>query len=278
MVYMALLGWVAQTKAREGFVMYRLSTAASIRGNPFDIVADPFVAGEGLPFAQVFPAGAIERAFAQDHGLFGQQDIFSTPVVLWAFLAQVLRGGKGAACAAAVADIAVYMQQTGQRVPSGDTGDYCRARAKLDPAALRRLVAQTARQLDDHAPAGWHWHGRHAKLVDGFTFTLPDTPANQAAFPQPTSQVPGVGLPLARACAVLSLATGALHDLAIGPYQGKQTGETALLRQLLESMDAGDVVVFDRYFCSFLMLALLKGRGADACTRLHQGQIGRAHV
>lgn len=250
--------------------MYRLKAARSIRKNPFDVVADPFVQDEGLPFAQVLTGQTIQRAFAQEGALFGQKDIFSTQVVLWAFLAQVVRDGKGAACASAVADIAVYMQQTGQGVPSGDTGDYCRARAKLNPAALRTLVAQTARQLEDQAPDNWHWHGRHAKLVDGFTFTMPDTPENQASFPQQATQLPGVGLPIARACAVLSLATGAIDDLAIGPYEGKQTGETALLRHILDGFREGDVVVFDRYFCSFMMLALLKLRGVDACTRLHQ--------
>ena len=96
-----------------------------------------------------------------------------------------------------------------------------------------------------------------------------DTPANQKAFPQLSSQHAGVGLPLARACAVLSLATGALVDLAVGPYQGKQTGETALLRQLYASLQAGEVAVFDRYFCSYWIFAELQAAGVEVCTRLH---------
>ena len=236
----------------------------------FQDVVEPFLQQPGLPFADVMSAEAIEQAFAERDGLFATDAVFSTPIVLWAFLAQVLRDGKGAACATAVADIATYLQQTGRRPPSGDTGDYCRARAKLDPAALRDLVGQAARQLDEQAPAEWLWRGRHAKLVDGFTFTMPDTPANQDAFPQQNTQDPGVGLPIARACVVLSLATAAMCDLAIGPYQGKETGETALLRDILDTIDPGDVIVFDRYYCSYMMLALLKLRGVDVCTRLHQ--------
>ena len=238
--------------------------------NGFDTVAAPFLQAPGLPFAQVLSAEAIEAAFADRGALFATDAIFSTPIVLWAFLAQVLHDGKGAACAAAVADIATYMQQTGQPSPCGDTGDYCRARAKLDPAALRELAVQAARQLDAQARPDWLWRGRCAKLVDGFTFTMPDTPANQQVFPQQKTQATGVGLPIGRACAVLSLATAAIHDLAVGPYQGKQTGETALLRSMLDSLDPGDVVVFDRYYCSFMMLALLTLRGVDGCTRLHQ--------
>jgi len=218
----------------------------------------------------VLSAADIEQAFAHRDALFATDATYSTPVVLWAFLAQALRDGKGAACAAAVADIATYMKQIGGPVPSGDTGDYCRARAKLDPEALRELVRRSARQLDAQAPQEWLWHGRHAKLVDGFTFSMPDTVENQQAFPQPKTQAPGVGFPMARASVVLSLATAAICDLAIGPYEGKETGETALLRTLLDGLDAGDVVVFDRYYCSYMMLAALVARGVDVCTRLHQ--------
>ncbi len=250
--------------------MYTVNTDRDVRKNPFDLVADSFLQEEGLPFARVLSADDIQRAFAQSNALFAQEDIYSTQVVLWAFLAQVLRDGKSAACASAVADIAMYMQQSGNIVPSGDTGDYCRARAKLAPSALRQLVGQTARQLESGAEDAWLWHGRHAKLVDGFTFTMPDTPVNQNAYPQMKSQKPGVGFPIARACAVLSLATAAIHDLGVGPYEGKETGETALLREIVDCLDQGDIAVLDRLFCSFMVLAGLKLRGVDVCTRLHQ--------
>jgi len=250
--------------------MYSVETHRSPGNNRFDTVAEPFLQQSGLPFAEVLTGEAIERAFAQQDALFAEEDIFCTSIVLWAFLAQVLRGGKGAACAAAVADIATYLQQTGGRVPSGDTGDYCRARSKLNLTALRGLVGEVAEQLQDGADPSWHWHGLHAKLIDGFTFTMPDTPENQAAFPQQKSQRPGAGFPIARACAVLSLATAAIHDLNIGPYEGKETGESALLRGILNCLKAGDVAVFDRYFCSFMMLAILRLSGVHFCTRLHQ--------
>ena len=243
------------------------------RGRPknrFDAVAEPFLQQPGLPFAQVLTAEAIERAFTQNGALFAQDDVFSTQIVLWAFLAQVLRGGKGGACAAAVADIATHLQQAGGDAPSGDTGDYCRARAKLDRAALRDLAVGAGRQMEQAADPSWLWHGLHAKLIDGFTFTMPDTPANQRVYPQQKNQRPGAGFPIARACAVLSLATAAICDLNLGPYQGKETGESALLRGMLEGLEEGEVAVFDRFFCSFMMLAMLRLRGVHFCTRLHQ--------
>jgi hypothetical protein len=250
--------------------MFTLAAAPRAGNHSFQTVREPFLEQAGLPFAQVLSAPDIEQAFRDQAGLFGQDDIFSTQVVLWAFLAQVLRDGKGAACASAVADIATYCQQMGLAVPCGDTGDYCRGRAKLRQPALRRLVGQAAEDLEQQADPAWLWHGLHAKLVDGFTFTMMDTPANQGQFPQNKAQVPGVGLPIARVCAILSVATAAIQDVAVGPYEGKETGESALLRSLLEDFDEGDLVVFDRYFCSYMMLALLQRRGVQACTRLHQ--------
>ena len=208
--------------------MIILPTDSTDPKNKFSTISEAFLQRKGLPFSNVLSPESIQKAFLDENGMFGQQDLFSTQIVLWAFLAQTLRDGKGAACSQAVADIATYRVQTGRRPPAGDTGDYCRARAKLSPAALRRLVVDSARQINSCTEASWRGKGLHAKLVDGFTFTMPDTPTNQKAFPQLTSQTPGVGFPIARACVVLSLATASICDMAFGPYQGKETGETAL--------------------------------------------------
>jgi hypothetical protein len=252
--------------------MTTIPTDAADSNHTFSTISEAFLQQPGLPFADVLSPEFIRQAFAEENGLFAQDKLFSTQIVLWAFLAQTLRDGKGAACSQAVADIAAYMQQTGQPIPSGDTGDYCRARAKLNLAALRRLVVDAARQMARSAQTTWLWKGLHAKLVDGFTFTMADTPANQEPFPQLTSQAVGVGQPIARACVVLSLATASVCDAAIGPYAGKETGETALLRQILETFRDNDVIVFDRYYCSYMMMALLVARGLHVCARLHQGR------
>ncbi len=94
------------------------------RKSRFDAVAAPFLrgGGEGLPFADVLNAESIEHAFSAEDGLFAQDDIFSTDITLWAFLAQTLRDGKGASCTSAVAEITTYMLQTGQQPPAGGTG------------------------------------------------------------------------------------------------------------------------------------------------------------
>ncbi len=253
--------------------MTTLRTPATSFKKRFEIVTQPFLQEAGLPFASVLDAQTIQQAFREQGALFGQQDLFSTQVVLWAFLAQTLKDGKGAACAAAVADIATYMLQTGQKPPSGDTGDYCRARAKLNLQALQGLVRQSAQHLEKRANPTWLWKGLHAKLVDGFTFTMPDTPANQEVFPQHPSQPVGVGFPIACVCSVVSLATACVCDLALGRYKGKETGETALLRTILDGFDENDLIVFDRYYCSYMMLAMLIAQKNHVCTRLYHSRI-----
>ena len=236
----------------------------------FQKVVDAFLVGEGLPFANILSAERIERIFAKHGCLFGLKGVYTTAIMVWSFLSQVLRDGKEASCQAAVARVVSYCQTQGLAAPTEDTGDYCRARAKLSEAALHELSGEVAEELEQAAEPSWLWKRRHhAKLIDGFTFTMPDTPQNQAQYPQQKAQQPGVGLPIARAVAILSLATACVMDLAIGPYQGKETGETALLRSLFASLAAGDIAVMDRYYCSFMMIALLLSQGTQTCARKH---------
>ena len=235
----------------------------------FHQVVASFLSQPGLPFASILSAERIERIFAKHGNLFGGGAIYSTALMVWAFLSQVLRDGKEASCQAAVARVVAYRQQLGETTPTEDTGDYCRARAKLSEAALRDLTVEVAAELQEQSDPQWLWKGLHAKLIDGFTFTMPDTQKNQAEYPSPKTQKKGVGLPIARAAAIVSLATACVMDLAIGPYSGKQTGETALLRELLPSLGSGELAVMDRYYCSFMMIALLRGQGVQVCTRMH---------
>jgi putative transposase len=247
----------------------------SRRGNDdFHRVASSLLLEKGLPLGSILPAAEIERIFRRHEGLFGDtyNGVYNTAVVLWAFLSQVLADGKMRGCTAAVARVIDFAIMTDQDPPSTDTGVYCTARQKLDEKALYELVVETAAKIELATPDDWLWHDRHAKLVDGFTTIMPDTPANQGEFPRQKESKTGVGFPIMRACVILSLATACVIDAAFGPYSGKQTGEMALFRQLLDSFQAGDVAVFDRYYSSYTTLALLMLRDVDACARLHQSR------
>ncbi len=107
------------------------------------------------------------------------------------------------------------------------------------------------------------------KVVDGTTTRLPDTPKNQRAYPQPRSQQPGCGFPLLKLVGVFSLSTGALLDYAKG---NKHQHELSLLRRLLHLFKAGDLVLADRGFSTYTLLALLLGGGVQGLFRLHQAR------
>ena len=197
------------------------------RGGNFQQIVRGFLRDDGLPFASVLSADRIAKVFVKHAGLFGFTGVYSTAMVLWAFLNQVLSDGKAAACQAAVASISSHCLLRGQTPPTNDTGDYCRARAKLSEPAVAELGRDVARELEEQADESWLWKGRHAKLVDGFTFTMPDTKKNQAEYPQNPAQKPGIGFPIARAVAVISLTTACVLDAAMGPYSGKATSPVA---------------------------------------------------
>lgn len=147
---------------------------------------------------------------------------------------------------------------------------YCRACAKLPGSVLKRLALQTGRNLEEQITDDWLWHGRRVTLVDGTTLTMPDTVDNQKAYPQPSSQKPGCGFPMIRMVVLMSLATAALLDMTLAPYAGKETGETALLRRLLEDLKPGDILLADRYYCNYWLVAMARARGVDVVFRMHQ--------
>lgn len=151
-----------------------------------------------------------------------------------------------------------------------NNGPYCRARARLALNLVERIGREVGKRLCDSQPEVWRWRGREVKLVDGTTISMPDTPKNHAEFPQNVSQKPGLGFPLVRLVAIVSLSCGAVLEWATGPCEGKGTGETALLWQLTHRLQAGDVVIADRYFSSYFMLAWLIRHGVDVVVRQHQ--------
>lgn len=105
-------------------------------GVSFQKIVDAFLVGEGLPFAEILSAERIDRVFAKHDCRFGLHGIYTTALMVWSFLSQVLRDGREASCQAAVARVVSYCEQSGIGSPTSDTGDYCRAGSKLSEAAL----------------------------------------------------------------------------------------------------------------------------------------------
>jgi len=160
-------------------------------------------------------------------------------------------------CSAAVARVIVLLVALGKDPCSDNTGAYCRARAQLPAAIIRRLTTDVADGCAHRLPPRWLWKRRHVKRIEGTTVSLPDTPANQAASPPAHTHKEGVGFPSARLVVLLALATAMVTAMAMGAYAGTETGEPALRRELLERLEQGDVVRADRCYGSYFMIARL---------------------
>ena len=222
---------------------------------------------DALPFHEILHAEMVESALDSSGVTFNER-VYTPFITLCLSLCQVIDPDHS--CRAAVARLIVWLAVNGRKPCSPETGSYSVARQRLPLGVIVELVHQAARKVEAGAADEWLWKGREVSLVDGSTVSMPDTPENQAAFPQSRSQGAGLGFPVARLVAIIALATGVVRDLAMGPCKGKETGELALFRTLLDRLEAGEIVLGDRYFASYFMLAALRQRGVDALFRMHQ--------
>src|ERR1035437_4242739 len=190
-----------------------------------------------------------------------RERLYPPTVALSMFKRQVL--GDYGSCQKAVNGWAAQRAAEGLSPCSVRTGGFCRARQRLPVEMVSTLTRETGRLLSQKALAHWLWRGRAVKLVDGTGISMPDTPENQERYPQPSTQAPGVGFPLARLVMVICLATGAALDVAIGPYSGKGSGELGLVRGLLEGFYPGDVMLADALYCNYFLIATLMAAGVD---------------
>ena len=250
--------------------MVSIPASPGIRSFTFKDALQGFLVHDDLPFASILDSERICEVFRKHKSLFG--GIYHTTIVLWAFLGQVLRDGKEASCQSAVGRITAFLIRAGKASPTADTGDFCKARAKLSEFAIKQICIEVGTGAEQQMDSKQLWKNRNAYLVDGFTFQMPDTPKNQEAYPQHTAQKPGLGFPISRVTGLISLATGATTNMALGKYKGKGTGETSLFKQLLGSLKKGDVVAADRHYCSYWLICALMQLGVDICFRKHQAR------
>jgi hypothetical protein len=222
-----------------------------------------------LYFAALVPQDRIEKAFGNARW-FWQGWIYTPAVTVWVFLSQCLSPDHS--CRDAVARLIAWRVTRGLKPCSAETSAYCTARNDLPEEVVHALMRDTGKQVEDESPRAWLWHERKVRAVDGSTITMPDTPANQAAYPQMKAQEPGCGFPIARILVIFSLSAGTVLEAAIGKYKGKQTGENSLFRRLYDALEEGDIILADRYFSGWSDVALPFGRGIDIVVRKHQGR------
>jgi DDE family transposase len=230
-----------------------------------------FACNQGLPFADVLTEASILDVL-NEQGVTYRDRVFNPVTTIWGFLSQVL--SEDHSCRDTVSRIIAHRAASGATVCSPNTASYCNARSRLHTSVLSSLARRTAQQLQASVADEWKWNDRSVFIVDGSTVSMPDTEENQATYPQPPTQQPGLGFPLARITVVLSLATGACHDLAIAAYQGKGTGETTLLRAMYGALKPGDVVLADALFDNYFLAWELRQRGIELVARVQAERVG----
>ena len=204
-----------------------------------------------------------------DEGCHSRNRRWNLRLVFWTFLWQVAQSGSS--CREAIRQAQTLCHNCGQIPPPGTTSPYCQARANLPLDRLDQIHRRIVNQADEVIGSGDLWCGRRVLAVDGTTITAPDTPENQQVYPQQSVQRPGCGFPIIRIVALLNLATGMLVNWATGNWFDH---EVPLLQSLWDYLLAGDVLLADRGFCNWALLAQCLQRNLDAVFRLKGSRRG----
>jgi len=223
---------------------------------------------QDLCFTRLLPKECVEAALER-HQVRYRERLYTPLLTIWTFLYQVLASDQS--CRAAVARLLAFLCVSGNGPGSAKTDPYCKARQRLPEMLVADLARSTGLELQGEVPPSELLAGRSIKIADGTTVSMPDTPANQKAYPQQLGQKKGLGFPILRLVGLISLSCGAVLDVAMAPYRGKHTGETTLLRQLLDHLETADVLLVDAIFSNYWTIALLLERGVDLLGR-HDGK------
>lgn len=215
---------------------------------------------QSYPFFNLLTSDALLNT-VEEHLPKHRERRYPPTETLSMFLAQSMNADRS--CQFIVNQGEVQRLACGLPAISTYTGGYCRARQRLPLAMVTTLTTFVGQLIDREVPGAWRWQNRRVRIVDGTTVTMPDTPANQAAFPQQRGQKPGLGFPICRVVGITCLSSGALLNAAVGRFSGKGGDEQTLLRSVQDTFERGDVVVGDAFFATYFFIATMQGKGVD---------------
>ena len=230
--------------------------------NRIHILKQKFANSLGLPFQDLLPESMIQAALTAENITYRKR-LFDPFVTLWAFLSQVL--GTDKSCHHAVSRINAWLAVENAPIASSDTSAYCQARKRLSEKLLQQLFGIVAHNLEQKVTSQHLWCGRHVKVIDGTSVSMPDTFLNQLAYPQSNSQSPGCGFPIAKIGALFSITTGAAIAVVIDVLN---THDIKLARLLYQFLNPGDVLLGDCAFCSYADIIFIQNYNCDAIFRL----------
>jgi len=212
---------------------------------------------------------------SEETGPNSRQRVFSLRLTFECFVWQMLQAKTS--CREVVRHVQSLLRLQGRPLIDEDDSAYIQARQRLPQQRLQKALEAIAQAAERRAGQGGQLGPRPVKVVDGSTLQLPDTPANQKRYPQPTSQKPGCGFPVLRLVVLLSLNSGAILKIAVDSLRSH---DLRLFRRLWASLRKGDIVLGDRAFGEYSTLAQLPRRGVDVIARLHhrrKADFRRAH-
>jgi hypothetical protein len=128
---------------------------------------------------------------------------------------------------------------------------------------IKKFTKQISKDSLVKVPKRWKFQGKDIYLLDGTTFTMPDTKENQNIYPQQASLPQGLGFPICRAVGIISLYSGTIVDACVSPYQGKGASEQALLRSMLHNFKKGDIILADALYSTYYFLNFVIQNGID---------------
>jgi hypothetical protein len=186
----------------------------------------------------------------------------------WCFLWQML--GGNVSCRAVVRQLQAMFVLEGRPGVDEGTSAYCQARARLPDGLFPAALQASAQAANARVEPGTALQGRPVKMLDRTSLVVPDTPANQAGYPQSKSQAPGCGFALVNLLAVWDARGAAIVDVELG---NQHHSELRLLHQLAPRLAPDDIVVYDRALGHYVGCALLQARGLDLISRVHTRRI-----
>ena len=155
---------------------------------------------------------------------------------------------------------------------SESVSGYCQSRRRLPVSVARGALNWSAQALRQELGDRALWHGHPVNLMDGSTLLLQATPELSQHYGVASNQHGASHWPLMRLVAGFDLFSGAVYEVAEGPYQ---TSEHHLASQVILRSGPGWVYVGDRNFGVYHLLQVIVAAHSDALLRLKVAQAKR---
>jgi len=223
------------------------------------------LSSNGFPFSD-FLNPIIAPLIAQFHGE-ARVRTYPPETITMMMVSSILSGDDS--LASAVIRNNAYLVAQNLVPASTNTAAYSDARTRLKPEVLIQAAQQIAQKINTEIPLSKTWGGFAPFTIDGSTITADDTPDNQEVFPQHGMQKEGVGFPIIRVLLLQSLLTGMVYNADYSAFQGKGTGEMALARSVFPNLPKNTLLLGDRYFPSYFVLAYLIKHGFHGVFQSH---------